>query len=128
MASTVLTYGMKIPNDGDTSATWMPDIEDNFTQLDGHTHDGVDSPILSSASFEVITVTAASASWSLVANGTYKQTVSMPGVLEFPNKNVSFRNASTGDVLYLTCKKVTATTFDIYINDNSITVSCLIGA
>lgn len=126
--STTLTYGRKVPTNGDTSATWMPDLEANATLDDGHTHNGVDSAILSSASFEVITVTAAAASWSLVANGTYKQTVTMPGVLEFSNKNVSFRNASTGDVLYLTCKKVSATTFDIYINDNTITVSCLIGA
>lgn len=123
-----LTYGMKIPENGDTSADWMPAIEDNFTQLDAHSHNGVDSPLLSSAAFAVIVVNAPTLSWAHQGNGTYKQTVTMPGTLEYDDKNIGFRNASTGDILYLTCKKVTATTFDIYINDNTISVNCIIGA
>lgn len=123
-----LTYGMKIPENGDLSNDWMPAIADNFTQQDGHTHDGVNSPLLSSSAFTVITVAASAAGWVSQGNGTYKQTVTMPGTLAYDNKNIAFRDASSGDILYLTCKKVTATTFDIYINDNSISVTVLIGA
>jgi hypothetical protein len=126
--SQTLTYGMKIPEAGDTSATWMPDIEDNFTQLDGHTHNGIDSPPLTAAAFVVTTVNAPVPSWTLVSNGTYKQTVNMPGALQYDDKNITLRNASTGDMMFLTVKKVSATSFDIYINDNTISVDCLIGA
>ena len=47
--STTLTYGLKKPVDGDDSASWMDDYEDNLDLLDSHNHNGTNSAQLSSA-------------------------------------------------------------------------------
>lgn len=41
--SVTLSYGRKKPSDGDDSAQWFDDLEDNVELDDSHDHDGINS-------------------------------------------------------------------------------------
>lgn len=127
MAST-LTYGMQIPANGDNGDIWFPALAANFTALDSHNHDGVNSVKLTSTAFTAEIVSAPSGSWASQGNGTYRQTVTMPAGMDFDDYSVSFRDASTAAALYLSYVKLTNSTFYVYINDNTISLNVLIGA
>lgn len=124
--ATTLTYGRVKPETGDKGSVFFPALEDNIDLDDSHTHDGVDSPLLSVSSISVISQTAANASWSLVANGIYKQTITLPGAFtEVDNVSKQFKiktGGAAGEYVYLHHKRISATTFDLYINDNTVDV------
>jgi hypothetical protein len=120
-----LTYGMKIPETGDAGSVFFPALEDNFEQLDIHTHNGTNSPRLTAGSSDAVTQTVAAAGWVATTNGTYRQLLTIPGTLSaFDSVRPSFRN-STGDYLYLNTEKVTSNTYYVYINDNSLTLTAV---
>lgn len=123
-----LTYGYKKPQTGDATSVWEGAIEDNTQRLNDHSHNGTDSVKLTSAAFTITTASALSANWVSQGSGTYKQTITMPVGMSYNDYNVSFRDSNTGDQLYLTCKKVSNTSFDVYINDNTLTLTLLYGA
>lgn len=56
--SDLLTYGLKKPVDGDDSAAWMEDHEDNLDLLDAHNHNGTNSSKLTSAAIDKESVEA----------------------------------------------------------------------
>ena len=120
-----LTYGLQVPETGDLGSTWFPALEDNFTQLDAHTHDGTDSPRITAASSVVVTQSVASGSWVATSNGTYRQLITLPAsIADFNNIRPAFRG-STGDYYYLKTERVTASTYYVYINDNSLTLTAV---
>lgn len=122
-----LTYGYKKPESGDTGASLFTDLAADIQQTNDHTHNGTNSALLTSSSLTVTTQSIASGSWSAVGNGTFKQTISMTGGLQFDNVNVSFRISSSGNPLFLTVEKVSGTSYDVYINDNSLTLTAFYG-
>lgn len=63
---TTLTYGLKRPATGDLGSVWFPAIEGNITQLDAHSHNGVDSPQLTNTGI----ASAAAITRSKLATGT----------------------------------------------------------
>jgi hypothetical protein len=97
----------------------MAAMEANIRQLDAHSHDGVDSPRLA-----VVTQAISSAAWSATSGGTYKQTVLIPNSMQFNAVSIEIR-LSTGHVIYPTIEKVSATQYDIYINDNSLNLTAV---
>ena len=117
-----LTYGMQIPETGDIGSDFFPALEDNFTQLDAHSHNGTDSPKLSGSSMNAYTQNISSASWVAVAgvSGLYKQVVTMSGGLQYDNYIPTFKESVTKDVLLLTVEKETANTYTVYCNDNTL--------
>jgi hypothetical protein len=117
--STTLSYGYKLPTTGDRGPVVFPDLEDNIQQLNDHNHNGTNSSLISSASITAVTQTLLAGSWVLVADGIYKQTVTIPGTLQYDNTHISFTHATTGHLLYLSVEKVSATQFDVFINDNT---------
>lgn len=118
-----LTYGFLKPQTGDRGSVYFPALEDDIQQLNDHTHNGVDSALLSSSAFTAITQSIASGSWVLVSGGTYQQTVTVPaGITTLANWRVEFLDAS-GHQQYLTMERVTTTTFKVYINDNTVTLT-----
>ena len=123
--STTLTYGLKRPTTGDTASTVFPEMEDNITQIDGHTHNGVNSAPLTPASSPVSTQTIASGSWgAAVGDGEYRQTITISGSLNFDNINITFKNSS-GHQVFLECEKVSTTQYYVYINDNTQTITAV---
>ncbi len=120
-----LSYGYVKPVSGDRGAVFWPALEDDITRLNGHDHDGSDSARLTTAASTVLTSSISSGSWSSQGNGTYKQTITLPGTLsEFNNVMVNFKD-STGNYCFLKTVRVSATTYDVYINDNSVSLTAV---
>lgn len=120
------TYGYRILDTGDLAKGtngWFASIVYNWLRMDFHNHDGNNSALLSISSFAPYTVAVPAASWSSTANG-YKQTITAPaGLTEFNNYSVKFVFTApaglVGHEAYLGYVRTSATTMDIYCNDNT---------
>lgn len=117
--STTLTYGQKIPDAGDRGVPLFQDLEDNFTRLDSHNHDGVNSPLLTQI-FVGIADTIAAASWVTYGGpiGHYRQLVTMHLGFLFDSSKMSFRTTG-GKYIYPSVERVTNLTYYIYTTDNT---------
>ena len=123
--STTLSYGYKLPDGGDRGSSWFLDLESNITRVNGHTHDGINSPPLPASSITKGTSSIVNGSWSLVADGTYKQSITLPAGFTVDTAIMKFQvdsGGEDGDDFYPTIVKTGVNTYDIYINDNSIDV------
>jgi hypothetical protein len=115
-----LTYGYKKPQTGDPSSIWMPAFEDNTQRVNDHNHAGTNSTRLTTVAVVALTTAVLSGSWVAFGDpGTYRQLVTMPGGLSFDECAPVVKDTATGQPLWLTLTKVSATTFYVYINDNS---------
>lgn len=121
--STTLTYGYKLPQDGDKGSTWFPDLAFDISRLNDHSHDGLNSAPISSINITSTTQALVSGSWVATANGIYRQLVTVPSGKTYDNSVIIFRNTSTKSQMFLGVEKVSATTYYVYINDNSVDVT-----
>lgn len=115
-----LTYGYLKPETGDKGSVWFPALEADIQQLNDHTHNGVNSSLIQSSSIIAVTQNILAANWVATTGGTYRQLVIMTGGLQYDNFMVNVRLTSTGHIIYPTIEKVSAATFYIYTNDNSL--------
>lgn len=115
-----LSYGFKKPGTGDTGAPVFTAMADNFQKLNDHDHDGSDSARLSPASTLVSTVAVLAAGWVDQGSGTYRQLVTMPGALKYDEVQIGCKITSSLAPVHPTIEKVSATTFYVYTNDNSL--------
>lgn len=122
MAET-LSNGYIKPQTGDRGSVFFPALESNIQKLNDHNHNGSNSEKLTADSIEAITETILPASWALQANGLYRALVTMPGSLEFDTKGIQLRVGN--NPIYGEVEKVTANTFYVYVNDNTLTVTVL---
>jgi hypothetical protein len=132
-------YGYLNPDQGDLSKGtngWMAAVNFDIDRLNGHTHNGVDSPLLNFGSIAAQTVVAPLASWIASTGGTglpasgYMQTVTVPAAIsEINNFNVKFLINTAGATQYqplnLFYARLTGTTFNLYSNSNTIDVLCV---
>lgn len=126
-----LSYGLQLPETGDdqTNDELFTALEENITQLDGHTHNGVDSPNLTAQSIVGITQTISSASWATYGGaptGHYRQTVTLPPGFDFDTVSISFRTTA-GAYIYPSVEKVSDTQMYVYTTDNSINFLAVYG-
>lgn len=133
------TYGYLNPNQGDLSKGlngWMAAVNFDIARFDSHSHNGVDSPLLTFGSIAAQTVVAPSGSWTASTGGTglpasgYMQTVTVPAsIAEINNFNVKFLINTAGVTQYqplnLFYARLTGTTFNLYSNSNTIDVLCV---
>ncbi len=122
-----LTYGLQLPEDGDTGSIVFPALEDNITQLDAHDHDGVTSAQLSRTSINSTLQTISSASWSATSGGTYRQLVTMPAGLTYPHVFINFRLLTLQHQIFPTVEYVSSTTYYVYTNDNTLDYQAVYG-
>ena len=118
-----LTYGLKLPENGDKGSIWFPALEDNITQLDAHSHNGVNSAKLNSTALNKTTQSISAANWVAVGDGTgrYSQDVVLPGGITYDNIVISFKIDSVSKAnIFLDMEKVTGSTYKVYINDNTL--------
>lgn len=118
--STTLTYGQKIPDAGERGVPLFEIIEENFTRLDSHNHDGVNSPLLTAQAFVGVQQTILAANWVSYGGpiGFYRQLVTVsPGFL-FNTTKIAFRTSS-GQFIYPTVERVSNTTYYVYTTDNT---------
>lgn len=111
-----LSYGYQKPQTNDRGPQVFPALEANWQRVNDHTHNGVNSAKLTSSSFDVVTQTILAANWQLISGGHYKQTVTLPGTLEFDKLKVEVRTVA-GAVVHPTIEKVSTTTFDVFFDD-----------
>lgn len=130
MGST-LSNGYKLPADGDTGATFWDDLESNITRVNGHTHDGSNSELLSTASVTASTqnidgkdTDPTGWSESPAGSGIWKKTITLSG-LDFDKIMVNFKDQATGDILLLQVEKESTTTYTVYINDTSLDLTAV---
>lgn len=118
-----LSNGYLLPETGDRGSVFFPALESNIQRLNDHTHNGVDSESLTAESIVGLQDSIIPANWTLQANGQYRAAVTMPGNTVFDTTTISLR--TNNKVLYADVQKITANTFYVYVNDNSLTVEIL---
>jgi hypothetical protein len=122
-----LTYGLVKPTSGTKGSDFFPALEDNFEQIDGHTHNGTNSPKLTSASTTGVQINVPAASWAATGvTGLYSQTVTLPAALPYSTSHISFQESVSGDVFLLQVEKVSETVFEVFCNDSSLTFKAIV--
>ena len=122
--STTLSQGTEIPSAGENGTQFCPQLERNWTRYDEHDHSGGTKGLaIETKNLTKGTGTAASGSW--VADGTdmYKQTITLPTGYAFDTTEI--RCIIDDEIVGLRIKKASSTTFEIWVNDNSKSVSLL---
>lgn len=122
-----LSYGYKLPEDGDKGNTLFTALEDNIDRVNGHLHNGVDSAALTATSIVGVAQNILSANW--VANGPtgfYRQLVTLPAGFDFDLVHISMR-LSTGDYVYAEIEKVSDTQYYVYTIDNTVSFVAVYG-
>lgn len=121
-----LTYGLKLPEQGDKGSIFFPALEDDITQLDGHNHNGANSPKLTPAAITNVSQSILAAAWAAVGDGTGRssQVVTMPVGYTYDAQGIQLRSAA-GDLMVLDIEKVGASSYRVYINDNTIALTAL---
>lgn len=123
--SITLSYGYKLPENGDRGATFFPDLAADIQQLNDHNHDGTDSALLSIQAVTLTTQLILAAAWVATTGGTYRQLVTLPGSLQYDAISMEFRHTASKHSVHPTIEYVSATTYYIYTNDNTLGVTAL---
>lgn len=111
----ILTKGYEKPQNTDTSDAWMPAMERNIQRMNDHTHNGTDGAPVANTSQNIL-----AASWVATAGGTYRQLVTVPAPYSYDTCEVWF-NLSTGELVYPSVERVSASQYYVYTNDNTLT-------
>jgi hypothetical protein len=94
------------------------------TWLWAHTHNGVNSALITWPAIVKDTQTILAAAWGAPdANGIYAQTITVPAGRSYSNDYMKFNimNGTTeGDLFYPETEKITDVSYYIYCNDNTI--------
>lgn len=122
-----LSYGFLKPQTGDKGSVWFPALEADIQQLNDHNHNGVNSAPIQSSSIVATTQALSSAGWVSVGGGLFRQLVMMPGAMQYDNFFINAKLTTSGAQYFPTIEKVTANTFYIYVNDNSLDVTVYYG-
>jgi len=124
-----LTYGQQIPDTGDSGVPLFAALEANFTRTDGHSHNGIDSALLSAQSFQGIADTILAANWATYVGGPvghYRQLVTMHTGFLFDTSKIGFRTTD-GKYIYPTVERVSNTTYYLYTIDNTSNLLAVYG-
>lgn len=113
--STTLSYGYIKPANPDTGDSFFPALAANIQQMNDHAHNGTDSAPLATR-----TVSVPSASWVLVSGGNYRQAVAIPAGMSYDVCHIWFK-LSTNEYVYPSVERISASSFYVYSNDNSLT-------
>lgn len=119
-----LSYGYIQNQTGDRGSVFWPDLEFNIDRINGHDHNGVNSAALSSSSISNVLQSVTAVGWAAVAGqtGTYKQTIMAPAGINLQRHHPRLVDPVTGNVLLLSTDILTTDTFDVYSNDNTLTL------
>lgn len=120
-----LTFGFQLPETGDKGSVFFPGLESNIAQMNDHDHNGTNSKQLSATALVATSIDLANTNWVLVANGIYRQLVTLPVAFDFQTKLIKYLiNSGTrsGQTFHPQEERVSANTYYIYSNDNSIDV------
>lgn len=122
-----LSYGYKKPQAGDKGTPLFTALEENIQRVNDHNHDGVNSPALTAQSLQGVAQTILAAGWvAFGPTGHYRQLVTtLPG-FDFDKVYISFRK-STGEMIYPTVERFSATQFYVYTTDPTLNFVAVYG-
>lgn len=124
--ATTLSNGFVRPDNNDPGSVWMPAIANDITQLNSHNHDGINSEPIDSTAILKLTTTILSAAWVSGGGGNYSQVVTVPAqISEINNFFIKIYNTATGDIIYPTIERVTAATYRLRVNDNTLNLTAV---
>jgi hypothetical protein len=114
-----LSYGFLQPEPPDTGDIFFPGLTANWAQVNNHNHDGSTSAPLATQTQSIL-----SANWlsAAIGGGLYYQTLTVPTGLSFDVCQVWFK-LSSGQYVNLSIERVSSTTFNIFINDNTLNLT-----
>lgn len=114
-----LSKGYKKPVREDTGDKFFPAMQTNIQLMNDHVHDGISGAVLTPGSQTIL-----AASWAAVAGkiDTYSQVVTMPTGYSYDTVGILFR-LSTGQPIYPSVDRVSATTYRVYVNDNTLALT-----
>lgn len=117
-----LSNGYKLPENTDTGDVVFPALEYDIQLLNSHTHNGSGT---GGADLGSRTVNAVAASWvaAPVGGGLYRQSVTLPSGMNYDTCNIWFK-LSTGEFVYPSIDRISASAFYVYTNDNSLQYAC----
>jgi hypothetical protein len=122
-----LTYGFKLPSTGDSGDALWTALEDNITRVDGHSHNGTDSPSLTAQSVVASTATITNVGWvASGATGHYRQSVTLPAGFDFDTVQIGFRTTG-GAQIHPTVERISDTQYYVYTTDNTISYVAVYG-
>lgn len=121
-----LSYGFKKPQTNDGGDVVFPALEQNAQQTNDHTHNGVNSAKINTSDLSKTTFTMLAANWNSLGGGHYKQTVTLPGVLQFDDCLFTFRTTA-GVEVNPSVVKVAATQMDVFFDDPSLDLTVYVG-
>lgn len=116
------------PSEGAPGIGWMESIEQNFSRLNDHDHDGINSAALSTTNLSKLVSHILAADWVNDGGGNFHVVVTVPAgisaapaplndIIYYALKFMDERAGATyGDELGLTVERETATTFTVYSN------------
>ena len=121
--ATTLSHGIIKPANPDTGDIWFPALANNAQIQNDHTHNGNDGAFLA-----VFTASILAANWGSPTNGTYQQTITMPTInsvqMSYDTCQIEFR-LSTGEIVYPSITRVSASQYTIFTNDNTQTYTAI---
>jgi len=111
----VLSNGYQLPEDGDLGDIWFDALESNIQRLNDHSHNGVDSEKLSQSSIEAVSSTIDSGDFDLVGD-MYEETITLPSLIQVDTSDITFRDATTREPIYLKFEIVSVTQIKVFTN------------
>lgn len=122
-----LTYGYKLPEDGDKGSVFFPALAFDIQRLNDHDHDGQNSTKLTAQSVGALidSTSIVAANWVAVAGkpGTFKQNVAMPPNTDFDSYGIYIQiknGGNAGLVIFPGIVKTATAAYDLYVNDNTL--------
>lgn len=120
----VLSFGFQNPQNGDPGSIYFPALNFDIEQLNDHTHDGVNSALISGPSIAPTIFTAASANWTGTP-GNYAQQIILPLGFNLQESVMVVFDAS-GNVVANNIDNVGGTEFTIYSPDNTFVYTVVV--
>lgn len=111
----VLSNGYQLPEDGDLGDVWFDALEANIQRLNDHTHNGVDSEKLSTSSIEAVSDTIDSGDFVAVSDH-YEFLFTLPALIQVDTSNITFRDATTREPIYLKFEMFSVTQITVHTN------------
>jgi len=118
-----LSYGVLLPQTGDRGSAWFPAVATDLQYLNDHTHNGVVGAPIPATNIEVVTQSVLAAGWVAYVDGIYRQILTVPNGKNFSAVSITFRDSTTFQTYALGTEAASATTYYVFINDSTITLT-----
>lgn len=118
-----LSYGVLLPQTGDRGSAWFPALETDLAYLNDHTHGGGVGAPIPATNIQPVTQAVLAAGWVAYADGLYRQLLTVPNGKNYADVSIVFKDSTSFQPFLLGTEAASATTYYVYINDSTITLT-----